>query len=87
MAKFEPAKLKNLKILHEKQISCVKTDSPWRIFDALVAVILRSDSSAARAEADELGALYDANLDACYEFEIGSDKIFLKKPLKKNFKR
>ena len=39
MAKFEPAKLKNLKILHEKQISCVKTGSPGRIFDALAAVL------------------------------------------------
>ena len=39
MAKFELAGLKNLKILHEKQISCVKTDSPGRIFDALAAVI------------------------------------------------
>ena len=80
MAKFELAKLKNLKILHEKQISCVKTDSPGRIFDALAAVILRFDSSAARARRMSLGgALYDANLDACYEFEILNNKICFKK--------
>lgn len=83
MAKFELAKLKNLKILHEKQISCVKTGSPGRIFDALAAVILRFDSSAARARRMSLGALYDANLDACYEFEILNNKICFKKALKK----
>ncbi|WP_260425782.1 hypothetical protein [Campylobacter rectus] len=44
MAKFELAGLKNLKILHEKQINCVKTGSPGRIFDAFAAVILGLDA-------------------------------------------
>ena len=79
MAKFEPAKLKNLKILHEKQISCVKTGSPGRIFDALAAVILRFDSLAARARRMSLGALYDANLD---NLKLGVIKFVLKKPSK-----
>lgn len=53
MARFEPAKLKNLKILHEKQISCVKTNSPGRIFDAFAVVILGASKLGYEGEADE----------------------------------
>ena len=35
---------------------------------------------------DELGALYDANLDACYEFEILNNKICFKKAFKRVLK-
>ena len=88
MAKFELAGLKNLKILHEKQINCVKTSSLGRIFDAFAAVILGLDSISYEGEAGmSLEALFDANSDACYEFEILNNKICFKKAFKKSFKR
>ncbi|WP_122862910.1 carbamoyltransferase HypF [Campylobacter showae] len=84
LAKFEPAKLKNIKILHEKQINCVKTSSLGRIFDAFAAVILGLDSISYEGEAGmSLEALFDANLDVCYEFEIRSDKICFKEAFKR----
>ena len=87
MAKFEPAKLKNLKILYEKQINCVKTSSLGRIFDAFAAVILGLDAISYEGEAGmSLEALFDANLDACYEFEIMNDKICFKEAFKKALK-
>ncbi len=87
LAKFEPAKLKNLKILHEKQINCVKTSSLGRIFDAFAAVILGLDSISYEGEAGmSLEALFDANLDACYEFEIRNDKICFKEGFKRALK-
>ena len=53
LAKFELAGLKNLKILHEKQISCVKTGSLGRIFDAFAVVILGASKLGYEGEADE----------------------------------
>ena len=79
LAKFEPAKLKNLKILWSKRINCVQTSSLGRIFDAFAAVILGLDMVSYEGEAGmSLEALYDANLNVCYEFEIRRDKICFK---------
>nr|WP_314903712.1 carbamoyltransferase HypF [uncultured Campylobacter sp.] len=87
LANFEPAKLKNLKILHEKQINCVKTSSLGRIFDAFAAVILGLDSISYEGEAGmSLEVLFDANLDACYEFEIMDGKICFKEAFKRALK-